>query len=92
MPTRVGIREAKAHLSRYLRMVKGGREIILTERGRPIGKIVPLDRGELTLAERIERLQASGLIGPPKGAARVLRPLEVHGKSAQEYLQEDRKG
>jgi len=92
MPVRVGIREAKAHLSRYLRLVKGGDEVIVTERGRPVGKIVPFRDTDLSLDDRIERLQAEGIIGPPKKLARVPHPVQAGGKSPQEYLREDREG
>lgn len=37
----VGIRELKARLSEYLRQVKAGETVIITEHGRPIGRIVP---------------------------------------------------
>ncbi|WP_374687443.1 type II toxin-antitoxin system Phd/YefM family antitoxin [Promineifilum sp.] len=41
MDERVGIRELKSGLSEYLRRVKAGETIVITERGRPIGRIVP---------------------------------------------------
>lgn len=37
----VGIRDLKAQLSNYLRQVKAGATLIITERGRPVGRIVP---------------------------------------------------
>lgn len=39
---RVGTRELKNHLSQYLRRVKAGERIIITERGKPLGQIVPI--------------------------------------------------
>ena len=36
----VGIRDAKMHLSKYLKMVQQGTEVIITDRGRPVGKIM----------------------------------------------------
>lgn len=57
----VGIAELKAKLSEYLAMVKGGEEILITERGKPIAKMVqaePMD-GEL------ERLVRKGIVRPP---------------------------
>lgn len=38
---RVGIHEAKTHLSRLLRDVESGGEVILERGGRPIARIVP---------------------------------------------------
>jgi len=37
----VGIRELKARLSAYMRQVKAGSTVTVTERGKPIGHIVP---------------------------------------------------
>ena len=39
-----GVREARQNLSALLDEVKKGREIIITERGRPVAKLVPPDR------------------------------------------------
>jgi prevent-host-death family protein len=45
----VGVAELKARLSRYLGQVKAGHEVIVTSRGIPVAKLVPLkpagDRG-----------------------------------------------
>ena len=71
----IGVRELKARLSAYLRQVKAGRTIVITERGRPVGRIVPAAQS------RDERLQAmidAGLAewngetwNPPRPAARI---------------------
>jgi prevent-host-death family protein len=54
----VGVRELKSQLSKYLRRVKAGETVIITERGRPIGRIVPEPE---TLEERMQRLIDAGL-------------------------------
>jgi prevent-host-death family protein len=38
-----GVREARQNLSALLDEVKKGREVVITERGRPVAKLVPLD-------------------------------------------------
>ena len=40
-----GVREARQNLSALLDEVKKGREVVITERGRPVVKLVPPDRG-----------------------------------------------
>ena len=40
--TTVGIRELKARLSVYMQQVKAGATVVITERGKPIARIVPL--------------------------------------------------
>ncbi|MCI0774033.1 MAG: type II toxin-antitoxin system prevent-host-death family antitoxin, partial [Chloroflexi bacterium] len=37
----VGIRELKNRLSKYLRAVKAGQTILITDRGRPVGRLIP---------------------------------------------------
>jgi prevent-host-death family protein len=39
----VGVHEAKTHLSRLLRRVAAGEEIVITSGGRPAARLVPLD-------------------------------------------------
>jgi prevent-host-death family protein len=39
---RVGVHEAKTHLSRLLRRVMAGEEIIITRGGEPVAKLVPV--------------------------------------------------
>lgn len=62
----VGVAEIKARLSSYLKRVKAGQEIIITERGLPVAKVVPLERGE-ERSVRQERLIRAGILVPAKG-------------------------
>ena len=39
----VGIRDLKAHLSRHLKRVRSGTRLVVTERGRSIATIAPVD-------------------------------------------------
>lgn len=39
-----GVREARQNLSALLDEVKKGRQVVITERGRPVAKLVPPDR------------------------------------------------
>jgi prevent-host-death family protein len=57
--TTVGIRELKARLSAYIKQVKAGATLVITERGQPVGRIVPLSPS----AEiRAQELVQAGLI------------------------------
>ena len=40
----VGIRELKTHLSKYIRSVKNGGEIIVSERGKVVARIIPFNK------------------------------------------------
>ena len=56
----------KARLSEYLRLVKGGAELLVTERGVPVVRVVPLDDAERKSTRRL-RLARSGLIKTGRG-------------------------
>ena len=42
----VGVHEAKTHLSRLLRRVAAGEEVIITSSGRPAARLVPIGATE----------------------------------------------
>ncbi len=53
-PVQVTVKELRSGLSRYLRMAKTGRSVVITERGKPIGRIVPPERAtDSRLAEMV---------------------------------------
>lgn len=54
-----GIRELKTHLSAYLREVKAGKTIVITEHGEPIGQLVPIAE---SVDKKLERLVESGVV------------------------------
>lgn len=39
----IGIRALKAHLSEYLEKIQNGASVTVTERGRPVARMVPID-------------------------------------------------
>ena len=57
MSTRVSIRELKGRLSYYLRLTRSGESILITDRGIPVGRLVPLAS---SLEQRIEAMRDSG--------------------------------
>ena len=56
--SRVGTRELKSKLSEYMRRVKGGETIIVTEHGKTIGQIIPV---KPTIEEKLQAVVDSGL-------------------------------
>lgn len=42
MEQRVSLREANQHLSRYVQMAERGGEVVITRRGKPVARLVPL--------------------------------------------------
>jgi prevent-host-death family protein len=55
----VGVRELKTHLSQYLREIKKGKTIVITEHGKPVGRLIPTT---LSLEDRIEAMRGGGVI------------------------------
>jgi prevent-host-death family protein len=55
----VGVRELRDNLSRYLEQVRNGEEVVVTDRGRAIARVLPIG------AERaLDRLIAEGIVTP----------------------------
>ena len=83
----------KARLSSYLKQVKAGKEILVTERGVPVAKLVPL-QGSERRGSRRERLAKAGILHLGRGRARkaLLSPLKgkLTGKSVLDALLEER--
>ncbi len=67
---RVGVARLKAQLSRYLEMATRGQEVIITERGRPIVKLVAVG-GPEEADSRVERLVRAGVVIPGRGRLRA---------------------
>jgi prevent-host-death family protein len=57
----VGIRELRAGLSRYVEQVKQGEEIVVTDHGKPVARLVPIN-GE----RKIDRLIREGVVTPAR--------------------------
>jgi prevent-host-death family protein len=58
--TEVGVRELHDRLSEYLERVEGGKEVVVTRRGKPIARLIGVG-GEEPLAE----LERRGLVRHP---------------------------
>ena len=54
-----GIREARQHLSILLDEVRKGREVLITDRGRPVARIVPPSQASARPFSRHARFRAS---------------------------------
>ena len=89
---RVSIGQLKARLSEYLRQVTAGREVVVTDRGRPVARLVGLG-GQLGLDARMLELVESGRAQRPRQTLdpeilRKLRPSDPEGRSLEAVLEE----
>jgi prevent-host-death family protein len=62
--TRVSITELKAKLSEHLAAVRAGEEVIVTDRGRPVARLGPVE-GEREMESRLTSLVRAGRLRPP---------------------------
>ena len=90
---RLGLREANQGFSKAIKAVRAGREVILTDRGKPIAVIKPLPQDE-TRDAVIRRLEAEGLLRPalkrgPMPEPRW-RPIRIKGKPLSATVREER--
>jgi len=88
---KVGIRELKTHLSRHLKRVRSGARLLITERGRSIAMISPVQPS--TDAEWAWKMVAEGRAhwngGKPRGSK---NPPKLKGsRTASSIVIEDRR-
>lgn len=86
----VGIRELKAHLSEYLRRVRAGERLAVTDHGRVIATVA--SAGEPTRLDWVHKMVAEGRAtwsgGKPTFPA---RGIPSRGKLASRMVLEDRR-
>jgi prevent-host-death family protein len=86
----VGVRQLKENLSRYLKRVKSGESIVVTDRKREIAVIVP--SGRSTDEEKLLQLIQRGVVlwsgGKPKG---MRSRIVSSGKKVSGAVLEDRR-
>ena len=75
----VTIAELKTNLSKYLRRVRAGEEILVCDRSVPVGKLVPLTLDEDLEARELE-LAAAGVLRLPDALPSEQEPGERGGR------------
>jgi prevent-host-death family protein len=90
-PLAVGAREFKTRLGTYLRQVREGRTLTITDRGRPVATVTPVDMADQSVEARLARLRAEGVVtGTGKPLSRVRKPVVMRGRPLSETIMEDR--
>ncbi len=87
---RIGIRDLKENMSRYMKKIKTGEKIIVTDRKKEVAIIMPLGQktGEDDLYQLIQSGAASWSGGVPEGMpTRIISK----GKSVSSAVVEDRR-
>jgi prevent-host-death family protein len=87
-PSRVGVRELRQNLSVYLRRVKAGETLEVTEHGQPVAELRPRAARPVSV---IDRMLAEGRITPATVDHRTLvPPPAVPGRPLSDILLEMR--
>jgi prevent-host-death family protein len=88
---KVGVRELRNHLSRYLERVRAGDEVVVTDHGREIAKVVPIGNVERK-PSALDHLVAEGLVAAPMKARRALPPRGIPASEAVSPLVSEQRG
>ena len=82
----VGIRDLRAGLSRYVELVKAGEEIVVTEHGKAVARLVPLN-GE----RKIDRLIREGIVRPAQREKGPMpQPIKIKGTVSDIVIEQRR--
>ena len=90
---KVGAREFKNRMGRYLTMIRGGESLEITDRGKPLARLVPAAQPAAPngLQDFLKALEATGKVRLGKGRLKPFRPVKAKGKSASRMIIEDRR-
>lgn len=84
----VAIRQLRDGLAGYLRRVRAGQSLLITDRGSPVARLTPAEDSMAALAA----LEAEGLVewggGKPRG---VMRPAQVREGTISDLVVESRR-
>ena len=89
----VGSRELKNRLGRYLRLVRRGETILVTDRGKPVAHIVPPspeseEKPELNAI--LAQLELQGHLRRGSGQFKPIKSVAKKGKPASRIILEER--
>ena len=86
----VGVRDLKNRLSHHLKRVRGGARLTVTERGRPIATLSPVEEKDdlAWLHKMVVEGRAHWNGGKPKGSK---NPPRVRGQRVSDIVIEDRR-
>jgi prevent-host-death family protein len=85
----VPVTELRAHLSEWLDRVRGGEEVIVTDRGVPVARLLGM-----SATATLQRLAAEGVIGRDVSARRPVasgHPRPSPSRPVSEIISDDRR-
>ena len=90
------ISELKARLSDYLNQVKSGTEVLVTDRGKPVARIIPVS-GKKRPRSSLDKMEKQGLVKLgsgklPRDFWAMVRPKDPQGLVLRALLEERETG
>ena len=86
----VGARELKTRLGTYLRRVREGRTVLVTDRGEPIAELRPLPSDTGVPAALLKLASKGAVTLPARRSMPTFRPIQSRGRALSEAVLEDR--
>jgi prevent-host-death family protein len=90
MADTIGVRDLRQNLSRYLERVKAGEDLVVTEHGRVVARLVPAGGGADVYAELSTRFGSTVPIEPLEVVAARLERAGSPAGTTDTYLAESR--
>lgn len=91
----IGVKELKNRLTHYLKMVRNGEQVVVTERGNPIAILHGLENVEVTASaeEKLAALAARGLVRLPQKSVAMprIKAIKSTGTPASRIIVEERR-
>ena len=93
---RAGIAELKSKLSHFLRITRAGEDVIITDRGRAVARLVPLHETVTDIPAHLEEMARRSEVrigvGLEPKTTDLPRPKVKQGFSAVQALVDERRG
>ncbi len=90
--TTTSISQLKARLSFFIDLVRHGDEVLVTDRGRPVARIAPVQGEDEELGRREMLIRTGRLKAPSKPVSarfwKRMRPVDAEGRSLSVLLEE----
>ena len=88
---RVGLREANQRFSKIIKAVREGKEVVLTDRGKPVARVTPIVE-EPDIEAVLDRMAAEGLLirATKRGPMPYFKPIKTRGGPLSETIREER--
>jgi antitoxin (DNA-binding transcriptional repressor) of toxin-antitoxin stability system len=90
----VGIKELKNRLTHYVRLAKQGKEIVVTERGKPVVLMQALRAAKdvTTLEAKLAKLADRGIATlPERRPSRKIKPIQMRGMPVSRIILAERR-